>query len=330
MATPAKAKPSAYEKGVREGAAMRKRGDKGAKVEIEISPEGEEMESPEEEMDGETKLPSHGLYSKTNRKRSAKGAKNTKAPMDGGMYGKKPMDAECGCMSKGRKGKCDGSCGKKMDALTPQEYLSACDLGIQGRTRPYIRARLDTDTRADLKCGKGAISEGEKCHVGNAQKAPQRGQLAYKQSHRGLKEEAFGRLGGRVLSNRQIRQIERGIVAKEARTGKAEKLSEAQRAALISTRGTASRKLVAAQLMQVRSKDLKRSVRATRNTTDPGMFAISRVAKRELFNRRVQTGANILGAGLAVGAITASTLQTRRGDSIYADGFSPDLMALAI
>ena len=109
---------------------------------------------------------------KTNRKRSAKGTKNTKAPMDGGMYGKKPMDGEdCGCGGRKGKGKCDGNCGKKMDrndALTPQEYLAACDLGIQGRSRSYIRARLDATERLDVKCGNGAISQGEKCHVGTA------------------------------------------------------------------------------------------------------------------------------------------------------------------
>lgn len=168
MATPSK-KSAAYEKGLREG-----RADKSKKpsIEIEIKPEGEEEEmgTEGEEMDG---AKSHS------RKRSAKGAKNTKPAADG-MYGKKPMDAECGCMSKGRKGKCDGSCGKsmkdggymkKMDSLTPQEYLTACELGIQNRSRTYIRARLDAAERLDLKCGNGAISEGEKCTKGQAQKA---------------------------------------------------------------------------------------------------------------------------------------------------------------
>lgn len=125
--------------------------------------ETEELENEEEEMD---------MASTTNRKRSPKGAKNTKAPMDGGMYGKKPMDAECGC--KGKKGaKCDGNCGGAMHkrgdaALTPHEYLSACDLGIQDRSRSYIRARLDAAERLDLKCGKGSISKGEKCSKGAA------------------------------------------------------------------------------------------------------------------------------------------------------------------
>jgi hypothetical protein len=56
------------------------------------------------------------------------------------------------------------------DALTPKEYLAACDLGIQGRSRSYIRARLDAAARLDLKCGKGSISQGEKCRKGAATK----------------------------------------------------------------------------------------------------------------------------------------------------------------
>ena len=95
---------------------------------------------------------------------------------------KRSMDGDCSCGK--RKGKCDGSCGKTMkdggmykkpmmdrgDALTPQEYLAACDLGIQGQPRSYIRARLDYAERLDLKCGKGSISPGEKCTKGAAQK----------------------------------------------------------------------------------------------------------------------------------------------------------------
>lgn len=160
MAASTAKKPTAYREG---------RADKSKKpsIEIEIKPEGEEEEGPEgEEMDGDKPH---------SRKRSAKGAKHTKAPMDGGTYGKKPMDGEgCGCSGRKGKASCDGNCGKKMDrtdALTPQEYLAACDLGIQGRSRSYIRARLDVAERLDLKCGKGSISQGEKCTKGAATKA---------------------------------------------------------------------------------------------------------------------------------------------------------------
>lgn len=122
-------------------------------------------ESPDEEVrEGSDDMPK----AKHSRKRGARGAKKTKAPMDG---------EGCACGGgKGKKCTCDGGCGsyKKMDsALTPHEYLAACELGIQGRSRNYIRSRLDSAQRFDLKCGKGSISQGEKCHKGAASKAQQ-------------------------------------------------------------------------------------------------------------------------------------------------------------
>lgn len=126
--------------------------------------EPEAGESPEEETreGSETEAAPRGR--RTNRRRSAKNANNTKAPMDG---------AGCGCGGgKAKKCTCDGGCGgyaKKMDrndALTPQEYLAACDLGIQGRSRQYIRARLDAAGRLDKKCGASGIAENKKCNVG--------------------------------------------------------------------------------------------------------------------------------------------------------------------
>lgn len=97
------------------------------------------------------------------RKRSARGSKNTKAP----------MDSECGCGGgKGKKCTCDGGCSgsKKMDAaLTPYEYLDACDLGIQGRSNSYIRTRLMTQSsaRTDKKCGNSSIPDDKQCKAGN-------------------------------------------------------------------------------------------------------------------------------------------------------------------
>ena len=108
-------------------------------------PTEERGESPEDEI-------REGAEDTSNRKRSARNAKRTKAP----------MDSECGCGGGGKKKcTCDGGCGyQKMDALTASEYLTACDLGIQHRSLPYIRARLD------VKCGASGIPEGEKCTKG--------------------------------------------------------------------------------------------------------------------------------------------------------------------
>ena len=178
-ATARRSKSEAYEEGIREGAAMARR--------------SRSVEPPEEEEEEEMDMAMQPGHS---RKRSARGAKNTKPAADG--YGmKKPMDAECGCSGK-KGGKCDGNCGGSMkrdsaDVLTPQEYLAACDLGIQSRSRNYIRARLDAAARLDLKCGKGSISEGEKCTKGAAQRVqpqqPSRGRSGGSKV-RGLKTAA--------------------------------------------------------------------------------------------------------------------------------------------
>lgn len=148
---------------------------------LEIEPgEGkvhEMKETPEEEVREGTESEEGEDYGKKSRKRSAKGARNTKAPMDGECKDCDGMTTgKCSGCSK-RKGKpmADGSCGgmkKRSDALTAPEYIAACELGIQNRSRTYIRARLDAlETREDLKCGKGAISKGEKCSKGAATKA---------------------------------------------------------------------------------------------------------------------------------------------------------------
>jgi hypothetical protein len=132
----------------------------------------EMKEFPEDEIreGGESE---DGEYGKTNRKRSHRGAKHTKAP----------MDAEgCACEGKGRKGKaaCDGDCGMKRGdaALTAPEYLAACDLGIQDRSRSYIRTRLTVmdsltpgtvQLRTDAgsrKCGNSYIPANKQCRAG--------------------------------------------------------------------------------------------------------------------------------------------------------------------
>lgn len=124
-----------------------------------VDPEELNESSPDDEVrEGEADMPmSHS------RKRSAKNAKRTKAPMD--------TEGGCSCGGGGRKKcSCDSSCGsKKMDeALTAQEYLDACDLGIQNRSLPYIRTRLTmtTATRADKKCGNSNIPDDKQCKAG--------------------------------------------------------------------------------------------------------------------------------------------------------------------
>jgi len=121
---------------------------------------------------GDDKPPEGVLGARHSRKRSAKGAKNTKAPMDaeGGCActgGKKTSKCKS-CQGKAMK---DGGCGMKRDradALSAPEYVAACELGIQSRSRTYIRTRLDFNTGEGQgkACGKGFTSKNKQCQKG--------------------------------------------------------------------------------------------------------------------------------------------------------------------
>ena len=287
---PAAKKSAAYEKGLREG-----RADKNKpSIEIEINPEGEE----EEEM-GTEEIDAVKPHS---RKRSAKNAKHTTPAADG--YGlKQPMDAECGCEGKGRKGKasCDGNCGgygKKMDrndALSPQEYLAACDLGIQHRSRAYIRARLDAAERLDLKCGGGSISEGEKCTKGAAQKVqPKAGQ---RKGLTGKQLLAVGlAVGGGYLAVKSGKAALKDI--NEIGSG---------------VKGLMERK---AKLKAIRAQNKKMGLEGE------GENAFTRFLDRTAPDKRRQT--------LNRAFRKPSAKRPPRRDSVYASGFTTDLDQLAV
>ena len=70
-------------------------------------------------------------------------------------------EKEDGCGKKmDKKGK-DCGCDHKNDSLTPQEYIEACNLGIQDRSRIYIRARLDA--AKGKPCGASHIPRAATC-----------------------------------------------------------------------------------------------------------------------------------------------------------------------
>ena len=69
------------------------------------------------------------------------------------------------CMKKDKKGGKDCGCKHKNDALTPQEYIAACDGGFQDRSRTYIRARLDAGKGTGKKCGNSHIARTATCNV---------------------------------------------------------------------------------------------------------------------------------------------------------------------
>lgn len=310
---------------------------------LEMEPgEGKAHESTESAMEEtrEGAEPDDAPQGKVSRKRSAKGAKSTKAPMDG----------DCGCGGgKAKKCTCDGGCGgyaKKMDrsdALTPQEYLAACDLGVQGRSRSYIRARLDAAERLDLKCGKGSISPGEKCTKGAAQKV---------QSNKTS-------VGQRVKAGASLLAIGAGTVGQAAFTGAAfgAGLSGnakaagrytqaaagfgalkgaglagvgAKKAAREELAGAASGALVGSLL----SGDLEKGARAVGRAAREGA---PMTVKRLKYARSNAKGRARLAAMRNAPLPKAQTIYGRvvdpwagRRDSVYATGFSTELDQLAI
>ena len=261
------------------------------------------------------------------RKRSAKNAHNTKAPMDG-------EECDCGNKKKGRYdgGKCDCSGYSKKDMMAPPKrtdslsapkYLKAWDMGIQDRTTPYIRARLDETERLDLKCGKGAISEGEKCTKGPAMRVQQAKRMTAYSNY------------GKPLTNRQIRKIESNLITQARTTGKPVKPSREQTALLAQTRGTQTRKLAKQSLIGKESSDLKKALK-TANPDDPLDKALTPLYRRELFNRRARVAGYALGGALAVSTaqnVAGALLMKRvarnyKRDSVYASGFNVDASRL--
>lgn len=325
-ATTARKGSAAYEAGIREGRAMSAKARRSPE-------ESEELEEPEneEEMDMDMAKKPHS------RKRSAKNANNTKAPMDGGMYGKKPMDAECGC--KGKKGaKCDGNCGGAMrkradSALTPHEYLDACDLGIQDRSRSYIRARLDAAERLDLKCGKGSISKGEKCTKGAATavdpKAPGKGKgmgtaLKVAAGAALIGAAAYGATkGSKALNARSMRAKSMMSSARKLRNQGESTMYAARRTNLRALKNEKPNATPA----QMSAADIKAQLRLAEAAATKS--AARSQARRLISEASRQAPPSKARMRRSVNRLLTRGVSTKR-DSPYASGFPLDSAALAI
>lgn len=321
-----------------------------------VKQETEEMEAQEmgETSEEETREGTEdGASMKNSRKRSPKGAKNTKAP----------MDADCGICKSGKpctcKAKKDGGCGgygKRGDALTPQEYLAACDLGIQDRSRPYIRARLDTTmnltpstVRADLKCGKGSISKGEKCSKGAATEAENKvvnqagvrakDKYSFKKQQKAWGQYASlgmsvaGGIGGAISpgGGGVAGALGRGVIGAAAGAGIGRVL------------GTAEGTLRAAGNRTARAYGRNRANIKKANTAiaakNPKWKAEYAAAKAKGASNKELTNLSIKQAGEIDKILQRSETQiwtnangrpAKRRDSIYAAGFTPDFDQLAI
>jgi len=232
----------------------------------------------------------------------------------------KPMkDTECTCGASKKKKDYEMGPGMKMDALTPQEYLDACDLGIQHESRAYIRARLDAEERLDLKCGNGSISQGEKCTKGGAQQGQQK---QYKQGNVDPNQKAAKRLrtAGKVVGTL-------GALAPLAG------LASGKAAGMVAGFGAARSAFGAAGALNTYAKAQETGSRA-------GRARLQKEAK----GQALKAGGSLLtGAASGLALAHLSNKQNRRAsmerayrgpsakrDSIYADGFSFDPASLAI
>ena len=196
---------------------------------------------------------------------------------------------------------------KRSDSLTPQEYLTACELGIQDRSATYIRARLDAaEARNDLKCGKGAISEGEKCTKGPAQKVqPKKSQIARarrKAIKTALLAGAAVAVGASALEVRQARKKAAGLALNE--------LKQTKRSA---------NKAFMSQLDVIKRSNKK-------SPNNPGLqqasFRVAMQAKgyRDLKRQSVRKGLNQLKAVVPPSPARRRAARRKR-DSIWAAGF---------
>lgn len=326
-----------------------------------------EMAETKQEEVREGAEPDDTTKGKTNRKRSAKGAKNTKAPMDG---------EGCACGARKGKASCDGNCGgygKKMDrndALTPQEYLAACDLGIQNRSRTYIRARLDTamnltpsTVRADLKCGNGSISEGEKCTKGAAQKVDPKAEAkrefrnlmndpraAYQFSQAKGRTKGVGnkikvagelaaRLGGGAAIGAGVMQLSqgamRGNLGEVSRGYRNMQLgAAATQVAAASKAGRMGKKELSQEFLKSAGRQAaigvgqEAAIGAYAGFTRTGGLAGLQRRTRGAYQRATGMRSTPSGTGWASSAYDRP-LRGRR-DSVYAAGFSTDLDQLAL
>ena len=219
-----------------------------------------------------------------------------------------------------KKGK-DCGCTHKNDALTPQEYLDACDLGIQDRSRIYIRARLDAGTfaagkgsRKGKKCGNSYIPAQSTCNQGRQDPASVR---------RGIKTGA--RVGATVAG---VQGISAGMqIAKAGGQGLAGQAVAGATAGLLNAAGGAvSGAIIGAGVQGVR-KTARAYGRANEN---------NRAAQRQLATMSQKKGENHVQYAARLGN-TIENNQTKvwsknnefknqrqfgKRDSVWADCFS--------
>ena len=284
-----------------------------AETESSESKAHERGESPEEEIrEGSEDAP-------RSRKRRARGSKSTKAP----------MDSECGCSGgKGKKCTCDGGCSgsKKMDAaLTPYEYLDACDLGIQGRSNSYIRTRLMTQSsaRADKKCGNSSIPDDRQCRAGGVM-----GKVATGAAIAGGAAAAYGAFKHRKqisatasnVASRVRSAASNGMEYATSRSGKRD-LARATRPVRRTVRRARTATTGAVTSARSTAANAASSVRSAASN---GMeYATSRAGKRDLARATRPARRAVRRVGSSVSRVGTSVRSRFSRDSVWAVGFEP-------
>lgn len=324
-------------KDYREGSAKSKR-KRDLEIEIKAGKESEETSDPEgeEEMDASS--------TSRSRKRSARGAKRTAAPMDaeGGCCNERKGKGKCSACASGKpcSGKsqpmADASCNtKRGDALSAQDYLAACDLGIQDRSRPYIRARLDAmnaltpatvQIRNDKRCGNSNIPDNKKCNAGAGGTLRKVGTAAAIAG--GVAAAAYGasRLRQRGTGLRALPSSTMGTRARMGANQVGSRVRSAAGAARSTASGFASRARSAAGNVNVRSarRGMRRAGQGMQSAYNSARFSTRRGGN--------WTAANSPGnmARRAANSVRSRFPRRRGGalvrmnsDSIWADGFTP-------
>lgn len=238
----------------------------------------------------------------TSRKRSARGSKRTKAP----------MDSDCGCGGgNAKKCSCNDGCGdyKKMDsALTAQEYLTACDLGIQDRSRSYIRTRLitmdSTTFRADKKCGNSSIPDDRQCRSGGGVMS----KVAAGAAIAGGAAAAYGAFKHR----KQIGAMAQGAAKKAKFT--------VRRAGVQAQRVGRQARWVGTNARGMASNAASRARSAASNGME---YASSREAKRSVARATRPIRRTVRRVGSSVSRVGTSVRSRFSRDSVWAVGFEP-------
>ena len=175
--------------------------------------------------------------------------------------------------------------------------------------------------RTDLKCGKGAISKGEKCTKGAATAVNPTAQG--KGSNTALKMAAAGGLviGASYLAGRSGLGLKAGSALKTA----ASEIGQASKE--ISSAGKYGLKMQTKVAKQAASNIRGRAkLRALTNTKMPE----SNTLYGRVVNPWAEGAAQLSDQGQAGRAVQAAKRRFRRRDSVYASGFPLDSAALAI